>query len=101
MVNERYFLSKMFEIRKAERAITGEFDCSLVMLVQNHAKGKPVSAIADELNEQRKLRAEMLKQPYRLYLELKEEAQTAAPQLVWAIDELANQLGDELTRYTK
>ncbi|VVB80215.1 Uncharacterised protein [uncultured archaeon] len=99
MVNEKYFLSKLFKIRRSETAIRQEFDCALVMLVQNHARGRPVSEIANELNEQRKLRVEMLKHPYRLYLELKEEAETAAPQLVDSITALADQVGDEIARY--
>lgn len=101
MVNEKYFLAKLFEIRRSETAIRGEFDSELIMLVQNNVNGKPVSAISGELNEQRKMKLEMLKHPYRLYLELKEEAQTAAPQLVKAIGNFSDQLGDELARYSK
>lgn len=101
MVNESYFLSKLFEIRRSERAIRQEFDSEIEMLTRNHLEGKPVSAISGEVNQQRKLRAEILKLPYRRYLDLKEEAETAAPQLVEAIGILADQVGDEIARYTR
>jgi hypothetical protein len=99
MVNEKHLLSRLLAIRRIETNIRSEFDSGLTLIAGNYLAGKQVKFISADMKDQRKLMATALMRPYQSYLELKEEAQTASPDLVRAIDALANQLGDELVRY--